>query len=234
VAGFVTSLYGHGPLLLIFGLALLLLSCGGWWASVIREATYGGFHTLRVQSGLRAGILLFIVSEIFFFLGFFWAYLHCSLSPNIELGSTWPPPGVSPIFPFSVPLLNTVVLLSSGLTITYSHSCLLASSAVPSIFSLLLTILLGLFFSVLQAYEYYLCRFCISDSAYGSCFFLATGFHGLHVILGVIFLTVSLVRLLALHFSPSRHLGYLFSAWYWHFVDVIWLLLYLIIYIWGS
>lgn len=178
--------------------------------------------------------MLFIVSEIFFFLGFFWAYLHCSLSPNVELGSTWPPPGVTPIYPLSLPLLNTVILLSSGMTLTYSHSSLLASSLRASVLSLLLTIQLGLFFSALQAFEYYCCRFCISDSAYGSCFFLATGFHGLHVLFGVFFLTVSLVRLTRLHFSPGRHLGYLFAAWYWHFVDVIWLLLFLIIYIWGS
>jgi len=234
MAGLVSWFHGHGLILLGSGLALLFLSCWFWWGSVIRESTYGGFHTIRVQSGLRIGIFLFIVSELFFFLGFFWAYFHCSLSPNVELGSTWPPPGVAPIYPFSLPLLNTILLLSSGMTITYSHSSLLASSFRTSALSLTLTIHLGLFFSVLQAFEYYCCRFCISDSAYGSCFFLATGFHGLHVLLGVIFLTVSLVRLTQLHFSPGRHLGYLFAAWYWHFVDVIWLLLFLIIYVWGS
>jgi len=233
MAGFVFCLSGLGSFLFLTGLFLLLLSCGLWWGSVVRESTFGGFHTLRVQSGLRVGILLFIVSELFFFLGFFWTYLHCSLSPNVELGSCWPPPGVTPIYAFSLPLLNTVILLTSGLTITYSHSCLLSASLLSSAWSLLCTLLLGLFFSVLQAYEYYCCRFCISDSAYGSCFFLATGFHGLHVILGVIFLTVSLFRLLSFHFSSGRHLGFVFAAWYWHFVDVIWLLLYLIIYIWG-
>jgi len=174
---------------------------------------------------------LFIISEIFFFLGFFWAYLHCGLSPNIELGSTWPPLGLSPVPPFSLPLLNTVVLLSSGATVTWAHCSLRFSSSYYFLLSLSLTILLGLFFTCLQAFEYTHSSFRIADSAYGSCFFLATGFHGLHVLLGTLFLSAVLLRGFFSHFTSTRHLGFEFACWYWHFVDVIWVLLFVIIYI---
>lgn len=234
VCGLVLSWSNSGIYLLVLGLFIVLLSAAFWWSSVIRESTCLGLHTLRVQRGLRIGMLLFIVSEIFFFMAFFWAYIHCALSPNVELGSSWPPVGLRSLSPFQVPLLNTVVLLSSGATVTWSHTSL-SCGQVPSCFnSLVLTVALGVFFTLLQCYEYHQRSFCISDGAYGSCFFLATGFHGLHVFLGSIFLTVSLIRLASSHFTASRHLGFLFSCWYWHFVDVVWLLLYLIVYIWGA
>jgi len=190
-----------------------------------------GLHTLRVQSLLRLGMCLLIISEVFFFLGFFWAYLHCGLSPNVELGSSWPPLGVSPLSATGLPLLNTFILLTSGATVTCSHACLLHSQPFSATLYLGSTILLGIFFSFVQCYEYHACSFTIADSAYGSCFFLATGFHGLHVLLGTVFLTVMLFRVHSNHFSTTHHLGFVFSAWYWHFVDVVWVLLYLIIYI---
>jgi len=195
------------------------------------ESTYLGSHTTRVQSGLRLGILLFIASEIFFFFGFFWAYLHCALSPSVELGSTWPPPGIIPLDAFSLPLLNTVVLLCSGLTITWSHASLKAGWVSSCFSSLATTVLLGLFFTLLQGFEYYNCSYTIADSVYGSTFYLATGFHGVHVILGSLFLRISLPRVLLSHYSPTRHLGFEFACWYWHFVDVVWILLFFVIYV---
>ena len=234
VFGLVLSFSSHGSFCLTLGLLFVLITCYRWWSSIISESTLNGFHTLRVQHGLRFGMCLFIVSEVFFFVGFFWAYLHCSLSPNIELGSSWPPLGLTPLNAFSIPLLNTVVLLSSGATVTWAHTSLLSSSPDSCFYALSLTIMLAVFFTLLQCFEYYCSSFCISDGAYGSCFFLATGFHGLHVVVGSIFLLVSLSRLLSFHYSCSRHLGFLFACWYWHFVDVVWIFLYLVIYIWGS
>jgi len=234
VCGLVVSWSLNGLFLLSLGLLLLAMSCLFWWSNVVQESSTLGFHTNRVQFGLRLGMGLFIISEVFFFLGFFWAYLHCSLSPNVELGSCWPPPGVRSLNAFHIPLLNTVVLLSSGATVTWSHSSLKSGSAGTSFYSLGLTVALGLFFSILQVFEYHYCSFCISDSAYGSCFYLATGFHGLHVLFGTLFLTASLVRITLFHFSPTRHLGFEFACWYWHFVDVVWILLFLIIYVWGA
>jgi len=225
---------GIGSLLLKLGLFLIFLTCAFWWSNIIVESTVLGFHTKRVQFGLRLGMGLFIVSEIFFFLGFFWAYLHCSLSPNVELGSTWPPLGIRSLSAFCVPLLNTVVLLTSGATVTWSHAALKAGSTSTSFYAIGLTVLLGALFTLLQCWEYFMCSFCISDGAYGSCFYLATGFHGLHVIIGTLFLIIRLVRIRALHYTSTRHLGFEFASWYWHFVDVVWLALYLIIYIWGA
>jgi len=232
--GLPLSWSGRGSVLFCLGICYLCLVSARWWACVIRESTFLGFHTKRVQLGLRLGMGLFIVSEVFFFVGFFWAYLHCSLSPCVELGSAWPPLGLCSLDAFSLPLLNTIVLLTSGATVTWSHSSLKHSLFRSSAFSLGLTILLGLFFTLLQGTEYHFSSFCISDGAYGSCFYLATGFHGLHVIVGTLFLAVMLFRLCLIHFTQYRHLGFEFACWYWHFVDVVWILLYSIIYIWGA
>jgi len=234
VCGLVLSWSNHGSTLFVLGLLIIFLTCLFWWSNVITESTLLGYHTIRVQYGLRLGIGLFIVSEIFFFLGFFWAYLHCSLSPNVELGSCWPPLGLHSLNAFHVPLLNTVVLLSSGATVTWSHSSLKNGLTGSCFFSLGLTVSLGVFFSLLQGLEYHISSFSISDRSYGSCFYLATGFHGLHVIIGTLFLTLCLLRIQLRHFTMSRHLGFEFACWYWHFVDVVWILLYLIIYVWGA
>ena len=213
-SGLVLSWSNQGIFLLRLGLLSLALTSFFWWSNIIFESTVVGFHSIRVQSGLRLGIGLFIVSEVFFFLGFFWAYLHCSLSPNVELGSCWPPLGLSSLNAFHVPLLNTVVLLTSGATVTWSHACLSSGSFSSSFSGLVVTVSLGAFFTLLQGYEYHMCSFCISDGAYGSCFFLATGFHGLHVIIGTLFLLVCLYRLVSNHFSSTRHLGFVFACWY--------------------
>jgi len=232
VIGLVISWYSKGSTLLLLGLLLIILTCTLWWSNIIFESLVQGLHTIRVQTGLRLGMCLFIVSEIFFFIGFFWAYLHCSLSPNVELGSCWPPLGLTSLSAFHLPLLNTVVLLTSGATVTWSHASLKAGYTSSRYLALCMTLFLGSLFTLLQGYEYHISSFCISDGAYGSCFYLATGFHGFHVIIGTLFLGIRLWRIHALHFTPSRHLGFEFACWYWHFVDVVWIALYLIIYIW--
>lgn len=203
-----------------------------WWRDIIRESTYQGFHTHSVYIGLRLGIILFIISEIFFFLSFFWAYFHSSLAPSIEIGQLWPPIGIKPFNPFDIPLLNTIILISSGITITWTHHSILNKNFSERTKSLRITIILGIYFSTLQLFEYYESPFTISDSIYGSSFFIATGFHGIHVIIGTIFLLVSLIRLSYLHYRNTHHFGFEAAAWYWHFVDVIWLFLYISIYWW--
>jgi len=234
VLGLIFSWSNAGSSFLFFSLLFLSLITYFWCSSIITEGTYLGYHTTRVQSCLRLGFCLFIVSEIFFFLAFFWAYFHSSLSPAVEIGSLWPPLGITPLSPFGLPLLNTVLLLTSGATVTWSHHSLCNCNTSSFLLSLGLTIFLGVFFVLLQGYEYYCCSFCISDSVFGSCFYLATGFHGLHVFFGTLFLFVDLIRGLTFHFSSTRHLGFLFACWYWHFVDVVWVLLFLIVYCWGS
>nr|QAU54044.1 cytochrome oxidase subunit 3 [Aquilonastra batheri] len=220
--------------LFIAGTLLLLLTIINWWRDVIREATFQGTHTLPVNTGLRYGMILFITSEICFFFAFFWAFFHSSLAPTIELGVSWPPTGITPINPFLVPLLNTAVLLSSGVTVTWAHHSILSKSRTEAIQGLFLTILLGLYFTGLQAWEYYDSPFTIADSVYGSTFFVATGFHGLHVLIGTTFLSICFLRLITFHFSNNHHFGFEAAAWYWHFVDVVWLFLYICIYWWGS
>nr|AXS66175.1 cytochrome c oxidase subunit 3 [Curculionoidea sp. 31 KM-2017] len=220
--------------LLIFSLLLLALIAGQWWRDIIRESTFQGHHTLKVVNGLRWGMILFIISEVFFFLGFFWAFFHSSLSPSIELGMTWPPKGILTFNPMEIPLLNTLILVSSGLSITWTHHSILENDYNQSLQSLGITILLGCYFSALQIFEYKMAPFSISDGIYGSTFFMTTGLHGLHVIIGTTFLLVCLIRLYKNHFSSTHHLGFEMAAWYWHFVDVVWLFLYLSIYWWGS
>nr|YP_086847.1 cytochrome c oxidase subunit III [Rhineura floridana]AAT08496.1 cytochrome c oxidase subunit III [Rhineura floridana] len=216
------------------GLILLILTMQQWWRDVIRESTYQGHHTPPVQSGLRYGMLLFITSEVLFFFGFFWAFYHSSLAPTPEIGGTWPPNGIHPLNPFEVPLLNTTVLLASGITVTWAHHSIMEAKHKEATQALSITILLGLYFTALQAMEYYEAPFTISDSVYGTTFFVATGFHGLHVIIGSTFLLTCLLRQTKHHFTTSHHFGFEAAAWYWHFVDVVWLFLYVSIYWWGS
>nr|ALO77178.1 cytochrome c oxidase subunit 3 [Carpelimus sp. CAR01] len=204
-----------------------------WWRDIVREGTFQGLHTYKVTMGLRWGMILFITSEIFFFI-LFLKIFHNSLSPNIELGMIWPPKGIQPFNPLQIPLLNTLILLSSGLTVTWAHHSLIENDYKQTLQGLLLTVILGIYFSILQGYEYIEAPFCISDSTYGSSFFMATGFHGIHVIIGTTFLLVCLLRHLNNHFSSIHHFGFEAAAWYWHFVDVVWLFLYISIYWWGS
>ena len=201
---------------------------------VISEGTYLGNHTLAVQRGLNMGVGMFIISEALFFLGIFWAYFHGALSPTIEVGAHWPPMGVESINPFELPLLNTIILLSSGVTITYSHHSLIQGNRIGALYGAVFSILLALIFTALQGIEYTVSSFTISDSVYGSCFYFGTGFHGIHVMIGTAFLGVGLWRLTAYHLTDNHHLGFEASILYWHFVDVVWLVLYVSIYYWGS
>lgn len=203
-----------------------------WWRDVTREATYQGSHTLTVYQGLRLGIILFIISEIFFFISFFWAYFHSSLAPSIEIGQLWPPLGIKPFNPFDIPLINTIILISSGITVTWTHHSILNKNFSERYKRLIFTIILGIYFTLLQLIEYLESPFTISDSIYGSTFFIATGFHGLHVIIGTLFLIICFYRINLLHFSKFHHFGFEAAAWYWHFVDVVWLFLYISIYWW--
>lgn len=232
--GLTSWFHNHTVLTLFFGLLLIILTILQWWRDIIRESTFQGFHTLKVSSGIRIGIILFITSEICFFFAFFWAYFHSSLAPNIEIGGSWPPIHIYPLNPFQVPLLNTAILLASGITVTWAHHSLLLGNHKESLHSIYITITLGIYFTILQAQEYLEASFSISDSIYGSSFFVATGFHGLHVIIGTLFLLVCLIRIIYYHFSINHHFGFEAAAWYWHFVDVVWLFLYTCIYWWGS
>nr|AMD61844.1 cytochrome c oxidase subunit III [Centropus sinensis] len=220
--------------LLTLGLTSMILVMVQWWRDIIREGTFQGHHTPTVQKGLRHGMILFITSEAFFFLGFFWAFFHSSLVPTPELGGQWPPTGIKPLNPLEVPLLNTAILLASGVTITWAHHNITEGNRKQAIHALTLTILLGFYFTILQAMEYYEAPFSIADGVYGSTFFVATGFHGLHVIIGSSFLFICLIRLIKFHFTSNHHFGFEAAAWYWHFVDIIWLFLYMTIYWWGS
>nr|UMB51037.1 cytochrome c oxidase subunit III [Pipa arrabali] len=220
--------------LMTLGLITMILTMIQWWRDVIREGTFQGHHTLPVQKGLRYGMILFITSEVFFFIGFFWAFYNSSLSPTLETGEIWPPAGVIPLNPFEVPLLNTAVLLASGVTVTWAHHSIMHGNRKEAIQSLTMTIALGLYFTALQATEYYEAPFTVADGAYGSTFFVATGFHGLHVIIGSLFLLICLLRQIQYHFTSKHHFGFEAAAWYWHFVDVVWLFLYVSIYWWGS
>nr|BAP90276.1 cytochrome oxidase subunit 3 [Phelsuma guimbeaui] len=232
--GLVMWFHYNSLLTMNLGISILLLTMFQWWRDVVRESTFQGHHTKSVQTGLRYGMILFITSEVFFFLGFFWAFYHSSLAPTPELGGCWPPTGVTPLDPFEVPLLNTAVLLASGVTITWSHHAMMGGNRTETSLALTITIILGMYFTLLQAMEYLEAPFTIADAIYGSTFFVATGFHGLHVIIGTLFLTVCLIRQIKFHFTTTHHFGFEAAAWYWHFVDVVWLFLYISIYWWGS
>nr|QNV11643.1 cytochrome c oxidase subunit III [Platyptilia sp. DM741] len=220
--------------LMIIGYMIIILTMYQWWRDICREGTFQGKHTILVSKGLRWGMILFIISEIFFFLSFFWAFFHNSLTPNIEIGMNWPPMGITPFNPFQIPLLNTVILISSGITVTWAHHALLKNNNSQMTQGIFITVMLGMYFSLLQLYEYIEAPFTIADSIYGSTFFMATGFHGIHVLIGTMFLFICMIRHLNNHFSANHHFGFEAAAWYWHFVDVVWLFLYIFIYWWGN
>jgi cytochrome c oxidase subunit 3 len=219
---------------LFFGLFLLTTSMGFWFRDITREATFEGNHTSRVQLGLRMGMILFIISEVMFFFAFFWAFFHSSVAPAVQIGCCWPPKGIETFNAFGVPFLNTVILLSSGATVTWAHHAILAGDRQGALLGLISTIALAIIFTGFQYYEYSHASFTIADSVYGSCFYMATGFHGAHVIVGTIMLAVSLVRLVSHHFTKEHHFGFEAAVFYWHFVDVVWLFLFVSIYYWGG
>lgn len=226
--------YAGGSFLWRFGLALILLVMYAWWRDIVREGTIEGQHTSSVQAGLRIGVLLFIVSEVMFFVAFFWAFFHSSFNPSPVIGGVWPPAFLATLDPWKIPLLNTILLLSSGACVTAAHHGIVYGNKKFSLIFLGLTVLLAAIFTALQGYEYNTASFTIADGIYGSTFYMATGFHGFHVIVGTIFLTVCLMRLYFNHFTREHHFGFEAAAWYWHFVDVVWLFLFITIYWWGS
>jgi cytochrome c oxidase subunit 3 len=234
--GMVMYMHGYikGSFILNMGFIFLLLISFFWWRDIVREGTFEGQHTNAVQKGLKLGVILFIVSEIMFFFAFFWAFFHFSFNPSIFLGGVWPPAFLAILNPWKIPLLNTILLISSGATITLAHHSIILGSKSLAINGLIATIFLAAVFTVLQSMEYYSAPFSISTSVYGSSFFMLTGFHGFHVIIGTTFLIVCLVRLILNHFTKEQHVGFEAAAWYWHFVDVVWLLLFVTVYLWGS
>nr|AWH61896.1 cytochrome c oxidase subunit III [Aphrophora maritima] len=221
-------------ILINLSLMIIFLTMIQWWRDIYRESTFQGLHTIIVTKGMKWGMIMFILSEVFFFLSFFWSFFHSSLSPSTDIGMMWPPKGIITFNPMQIPLLNTMILLTSGISITWAHHSLMEGNYNKSLQGLFFTIMLGIYFSILQGYEYFEAPFTIADSIYGSTFFMSTGFHGLHVIIGTIFIIISFLRHMKFHFSKSHHFGFEAAAWYWHFVDVVWLFLYINIYWWGS
>jgi len=231
---FSMHLFNNSYILVFISLGLVVASMSLWFRDIVAEGTYLGNHTSAVQKGLNFGVLLFIASEACFFLAIFWAFFHSALAPTVELGSQWPPMGIEPVNPFELPLLNTVILLSSGATITYAHHSLIKGERKGAIYGSFYTVLLAFIFTIFQGVEYSVSSFTISDGVFGTCFFFGTGFHGIHVIIGTIFLAVGLWRIFAYHLTDMHHVGYEAGILYWHFVDVVWLFLYVSMYYWGS
>ena len=226
--------FPYGNYLITLGFTITLFSMSLWFRDVTTEGTYLGNHTTQVQKGLTIGIVLFIVSEIFAFLSVFWAFFHSSLSPAVEIGGSWPPLGITPLDPFAIPLLNTILLLSSGAFVTYGHHALIQGDRKGAILGTLLTIIFAVVFTALQYYEYTESSFTISDSVYGTVFYASTGLHGLHVIIGTIFILVGFIRIVNYHLTDTHHQGHEAAILYWHFVDVVWLFLFIAVYYWGG
>ncbi|MBO6538793.1 MAG: cytochrome c oxidase subunit 3 [Rhizobiaceae bacterium] len=229
------------PWLFFIGLAIVLYVMFAWWSDTIKEA-HEGHHTRVVSLHLRYGMIMFIASEVMFFVAWFWAFFDASLFANEAAqvarteytGGHWPPEGIEVLDPWHLPLYNTIILLLSGTTVTWAHHALLHNDRKGLIWGLTLTVALGVLFSFVQAYEYAEAPFQFSQSIYGATFFMATGFHGFHVLIGTIFLLVCLFRAMAGHFTPQQHFGFEAAAWYWHFVDVVWLFLFACVYVWAS
>jgi cytochrome c oxidase subunit 3 len=226
-----------GKYVLLLGFAGILFTFWQWWTKVIQEA-HQGHHTPVVQLHLRYGMILFIASEVMFFVGWFWAFFDFSLFPSTlteVVAGQWPPKAVEAVLnAFDLPLLNTLILLCSGTTVTWAHHSLIHGDRDGLKKGLWATILLGMLFTSIQAYEYAAAPFPFGTNTYGSAFYMATGFHGFHVIIGTIFLIVCLKRAYNGDFTPKQHFGFEAAAWYWHFVDVVWLFLFVAIYVWGN
>ena len=232
--GMVMFMHDMGVWVAALGGLMLLYTMFVWWHDVVKEATFEGHHTRVVQIGMRYGMALFIASEVMFFLAWFWAFFNASLFPAEAVGGVWPPEGIEVLDPWGLPFVNTLILLTSGATVTWAHHALREGDRRGTLMGLALTIVLGLTFTAIQIYEYAHAAFTFTSGIYGSTFFMATGFHGAHVIIGTVFLTVCLVRAAKGHFKPDHHFGFEAAAWYWHFVDVVWLFLFTSIYWWGG
>jgi cytochrome c oxidase subunit III len=224
-------------LLAVAGFTLLGVTFVGWWRDVIREANSGVDHTEAVKTGLRLGMLLFIASEVMFFFAFFWGWFHASLPILSNVAGAWPNNGIEAMGPSGIPMLNTLILLTSSVTVTVAHHALIENDRATLVNWTGITAILGVIFLGFQAYEYWHLvnhQFGLTEGIYPSTFYLATGFHGFHVLVGTTFLIVCFFRARAGHFTPDAHIGFEAAAWYWHFVDVVWLFLYINVYWWGS
>ncbi len=235
------NLAGLNFWLFLVGMLVVLYVMFSWWSDTVKEA-HEGHHTKVVSLHLRYGMIMFIASEVMFFVAWFWAFFDASLFANEAAqvarvdftGGQWPPKGIEVLDPLHLPLYNTIILLLSGTTVTWAHHALLEDDRKGLVWGLTLTVLLGMLFTSVQAYEYAHAPFAFKDSIYGATFFMATGFHGFHVLVGTIFLIVCLFRALAGDFTPKQHFGFEAAAWYWHFVDVVWLFLFFCVYVWAS
>jgi cytochrome c oxidase subunit 3 len=240
VFGMIELMHFKTFIFLYLGVACVVATMFLWWRDVVRESRAPGIHGPVTRLGLRYGMALFIASEVMFFVAFFWAYFHFALFPDhLAQGryavNMWPPQGIKTFDPFHLPFLNTMILLLSGCTVTWAHHALLEGDRKALLQGLGLTVFLGVCFSIVQAYEYAVAPFRFTDGTYPSTFFMATGFHGFHVMVGTIFLAVCLFRAWKGHFAPGQsHFGFEAAAWYWHFVDVVWLFLFICIYWWGA
>jgi cytochrome c oxidase subunit 3 len=232
--GAVLFFHGMGPWIMLVGFGTVLYTMYCWWGDVIREGQTGD-HTPVVQIGLRYGVVLFIVSEIMFFAAWFWSFFKNALYPMPAIDRTWPTPGIETFDPWHLPLINTLILLCSGCAATWAHHAIVnGNNRADMKYGLWLAIGLGVLFTFFQVYEYSHAHFGFAGNIYGANFFMATGFHGFHVIVGTIFLAVCLARVYAGHFTPDQHVGFEAAAWYWHFVDVVWLFLFAAVYVWGG
>lgn len=231
--GAILFMHDVTPWVMATGLALLLFTFVGWWHDVIKES-FTEVHTHEVRTGFRYGMALFILSEVMFFFAFFWAYFNAALFPSEVIGGVWPPKGLETIDPFDLPYLNTLLLLLSGTTVTWAHFDLVEGNIKGMIQKTGYTVLLGFIFLMVQIYEYSHAPFSFKGGIYPSTFFMATGFHGFHVFVGAVFLMVTWFRARRGHFTATDHFGFEAAAWYWHFVDVVWLFLFVSIYWWGS
>jgi cytochrome c oxidase subunit III len=239
VLGIIYAAHFGNYAFLVLGLAIVLTTMFFWWRDVLRESRAAGVHTPVVRIGLRYGMTLFITSEVMFFVAFFWAFFHYALFPehvsNVTGPAMWPPAGIETFDPFHLPFLNTMILLLSGCTVTWAHHSLIENDRKSLVLALGLTVLLGMSFTGFQILEYSDAPFKFAGGGvYPAVFFLATGFHGFHVIVGTIFLAVCWFRSRAGQFTPERHFGFEAAAWYWHFVDVVWLFLFVCVYWWGA
>ncbi|MFG1371031.1 cytochrome c oxidase subunit 3 [Xanthobacter oligotrophicus] len=240
-AGAVVWMHGGTAIPMAVGFLGVLYTMFGWWRDMVHEAR-AGFHTRVVDLGLRYGMILFIASEVMFFVAWFWAFFDASLFTSEAInyqrleftGGVWPPKGIESLDPWHLPLLNTLILLTSGTTVTWAHHALLHGDREGLKWGLWCTVILGVLFSTLQGYEYAHAHFAFAGNIYGATFFMATGFHGFHVIVGTIFLAVCLLRAYQGDFTPQKHFGFEAAAWYWHFVDVVWLFLFTFVYVWAS
>lgn len=226
--------YSNGFETLRYGFLLILFTMFVWWRDITREGTFEGQHTPGVVQNLKYGMLLFIASEVMFFFAFFWAFFHFQLNPGIFVGDAFPPQNYPVLNPWKIPLLNTIILLSSGATITWAHHSIISGDKEEALKALFATIALAVLFTLLQVFEYFSASFSISDGVYGSVFYMLTGFHGFHVFIGTCFIVVCTVRLYLNHFTREHHWGFEFCSWYWHFVDAVWLFLFITVYWLGS